>query len=81
MHAKDSVVLLCSQDIDFARNVVAKISSVYFAKLVAASELFNKALTWVTFHGRNAYDVKHVMRFYNGLYGNLEKVADIIQVD
>ncbi|QHO00545.1 uncharacterized protein DS421_13g407370 [Arachis hypogaea] len=31
--------------------------------------------------GGNAYDVKHVMRFCNGLYGGLEKVADTLQLD
>ncbi|XLS85293.1 hypothetical protein HN51_035459 [Arachis hypogaea] len=114
IHAKDSVALLCSQGIDFARNAVARVSSVHFAKLAAASGLlFNKALTMVTFHGAydigylvkiltwgcsstrleefleivkelfggNAYDVKHVMRFCNGLYGGLEKVADTLQLD
>ncbi|RYR21249.1 hypothetical protein Ahy_B03g066535 isoform A [Arachis hypogaea] len=83
-------------------------------KLAAASGLlFNKALTWVTFHGAydigylvkilnwgvlptcleeflelvkelfggNTYDVKHVIRFCNGLYGGLEKVADSLHVD
>ncbi|XLS85298.1 hypothetical protein HN51_035464 [Arachis hypogaea] len=113
IHAKDSVALLHSQGIDFAR-AVAGVSSVHFAKLAAASGLlFNKALTWVTFHGAydigylvkiltsgvlstslgkflvlvkelfggNAYDVKHVMGFCNGLYGGLEKVADTLQVD
>ncbi|KAL1324957.1 hypothetical protein HN51_035060 [Arachis hypogaea] len=114
IHAKDSVALLRSQGIDFARNAVAGVSSVHFAKLAAASGLlFNKALTWVTFHGAydigylvkiltwgvlptrleeflelvkelfggNTYDVKHVMRFCNGLYGGLEKVADTLHVD
>ncbi|XLU22094.1 hypothetical protein S245_058160 [Arachis hypogaea] len=114
IHAKDSVALLRSQGIDFARNEVAGVSSVHFAKLAAASGLlFNKALTWVTFHGAydigylmkiltwgvlpksleeflvlvkelfggNAYDVKHVMRFCNGLYGGLEKVAETLHVD
>ncbi|KAL4327805.1 hypothetical protein AHAS_Ahas13G0136800 [Arachis hypogaea] len=82
IHAKDSVALLRSQGIDFARNAVAGVSSVHFAKLAAASGLlFNKALTWVTFHG--AYDIGylHVMRFCNGLYGGLEKVADTLHVD
>ncbi|MED6190236.1 hypothetical protein PIB30_103919, partial [Stylosanthes scabra] len=31
--------------------------------------------------GGNAYDVKHVMRFCNGIYGGLEKVAETLQVD
>ncbi|XLT00109.1 hypothetical protein HN51_049460 [Arachis hypogaea] len=97
-----------------AKDSVAGVSSVHFAKLAAASGLlFNKALTWVTFHGAydigylvkiltwgvlpksleeflvlvkelfggNAYDVKHVMRFCNGLYGGLEKVVDTLHVD
>ncbi|XLT50174.1 hypothetical protein HN873_042778, partial [Arachis hypogaea] len=114
IHAKDSVALLRSQGINFARNAVAGVSSVHFAKLAAASGLlFNKALTWVTFHGAydigylvkilmwrvlptrleeflelvkellggNTYDVKHVMRFCDGLYGGLEKVADTLHVD
>ncbi|XP_072066732.1 probable CCR4-associated factor 1 homolog 11 [Arachis hypogaea] len=114
IHAKDSVALLRSQGIDFACNAVAGVSSVHFAKLAAASGLlFNKALTWVTFHGAydigylvkilnwgvlptcleeflelvkelfggNTYDVKHVIRFCNGLYGGLEKVADSLHVD
>ncbi|XLR14158.1 hypothetical protein S83_042096 [Arachis hypogaea] len=96
IHAKDSVALLRSQGIDFARNAVAGVSSVHFAKLAAASGLlFNKALTWRVLPtrleeflelvkellGGNTYDVKHVMRFCNGLYGGLEKVADTLHVD
>ncbi|XP_052119017.1 probable CCR4-associated factor 1 homolog 11 [Arachis duranensis] len=31
--------------------------------------------------GRTTYDVKHVMRFCNALYGGLEKVADTLHID
>ncbi|KAL4371687.1 hypothetical protein AHAS_Ahas06G0190700 [Arachis hypogaea] len=61
IHAKDSVELLRSQGLDFARNAVAGVSSVHFAKLAAASGLlFNKALTWVIFHG--AYDIGYLVK-------------------
>ncbi|QHN86427.1 hypothetical protein S83_055375 [Arachis hypogaea] len=61
IHAKDSVALLCSHGINFACNAVAGVSSVPFAKLAAASGLlFNKALTWVTFHG--AYDIGYLVK-------------------
>ncbi|RYR03927.1 hypothetical protein HN51_040755 [Arachis hypogaea] len=61
IHAKDSVALLRNQGIDFERNAVAGVSSVHFAKLAVASGLlFNKALTWVTFHG--AYDIGYLVK-------------------
>ncbi|QHO46625.1 uncharacterized protein DS421_6g189160 [Arachis hypogaea] len=84
IHAKDSVELLRSQGLDFARNAVAGVSSVHFAKLAAASggvhpTSSGEFLVLVKeLFGGNAYDVKHVMRFCNGLYGGLEKVADTL---
>ncbi|PNX82783.1 CCR4-associated factor 1-like protein 11 [Trifolium pratense] len=52
LHNKDSIDLLRCQRIDFNCNVIYVVNSFHFSELMARSGLvFNKAVTWVTFHG------------------------------
>ncbi|GAU16357.1 hypothetical protein TSUD_117060 [Trifolium subterraneum] len=113
LHNKDSIDLLWRQGIDFNCNVIHGVNSFHFSELMAKSGLvFNKAVTWVTFHGTydfgylvkiltrsnlpdsleeflyvlrfifgwNVYDMKYMIRYCNGLYGGLERVASILNV-
>ncbi|KAE9616769.1 hypothetical protein Lal_00034498 [Lupinus albus] len=112
-HATDSIALLRKQGIDFERNVVDGVDSVHFAAMMFSSGLlYNKAVTWVTFHsahdfgymvkilthrtlptrldeflwvvkrlfGNKVYDIKHMIRYCDSLYGGLDRVAQTLKV-
>ncbi|OIW08473.1 hypothetical protein TanjilG_03149 [Lupinus angustifolius] len=112
-HAPDSIALLRRQGIDFERNVVDGVDSARFAAMMLSSGLlYNKAVTWVTFHsahdfgylvkiltqrklptrldeflwtvrrifGNKVYDIKHMIRYCDSLYGGLNRVAETLKV-
>ncbi|XP_057451082.1 probable CCR4-associated factor 1 homolog 11 [Lotus japonicus] len=113
-HAPDSVALLRSQGIDFARNASAGVDSARFARLMMWSGLLrNNAVSWLTFHsaydfaylikiltrrslpvrledflrvvrvffGDKVYDIKHLVKFCDSLYGGLDRIGQILKVD
>ncbi|KAL4633092.1 hypothetical protein ACB092_04G096400 [Castanea dentata] len=93
----ESTELLKSQGINFDKNLKEGIDSADFAALMLKYGLLgnHSAFAWVTFHG--AYDIAHLMKilirqplplfdlkhmkFYDGLYGGLETVANRLGVE
>ena len=57
----------------------------YLVKILTGRPLpkkLNEFLQTVTnIFGNNLYDMKHLMKYYNGLYRGLEQVAKTLQVD
>ncbi|GAU38911.1 hypothetical protein TSUD_119770 [Trifolium subterraneum] len=61
LYNKDSIDLLRRQGIDFNCNVIHGVNSFHFSELMVRSGLvFNKAVTWVTFHG--TYDFGYLVK-------------------
>ncbi|CAJ2646176.1 CCR4-associated factor 1-like protein 11 [Trifolium pratense] len=74
LHNKDSIDLLRRQGIDFNCNVIHGVHSLHFSELMLKSGLiFNKKVTWVTFHG--TYDFGYLVKILtrNNLPNSLEE--------
>ncbi|KAI3747132.1 hypothetical protein L6452_09579 [Arctium lappa] len=91
-HASDSIELLKRQGIDFEKNREFGINSVKFSELMMSSGMvltgrflpddLTRFLDLLkTFFGDNVYDVKHLMRYCESLYGGLDRVAKTLEVD
>ena len=92
-YAPDSIELLRRQGIDFDRNRLDGIDSSRFAELMMSSGLVcNDAVSLPgpldeflrvvrVFFGSRVYDVKHMIRFCNSLYGGLDRVAKTLDVN
>ncbi|XP_057778010.1 probable CCR4-associated factor 1 homolog 11 isoform X2 [Salvia miltiorrhiza] len=86
-HAPNSIDLLRHQGIDFDSTRKHGVSTSRFAELMMSSGLLcNDNVTYITFHsgvifGNHVYDIKHLMRFCEGLHGGLDRVARSLGVD
>ncbi|WJX79026.1 hypothetical protein P8452_62186 [Trifolium repens] len=78
LHNQDSIDLLRRQGIDFNRNVNHGVHSLHFSELMLNLEEFLHALRFL--FGRSVYDMKHMIRYCNGLHGGLECVASSLNV-
>ncbi|KAI7992350.1 hypothetical protein LOK49_LG12G01659 [Camellia lanceoleosa] len=72
-HALDSIDLLRRQGIDFDRNRFSRAE-----RCRVGSRTFGN---FEGFFGNNVYDLKHMIRFCESLYGGLDRVARSLEVD
>ncbi|PNX97270.1 CCR4-associated factor 1-like protein 11 [Trifolium pratense] len=80
LHNKDSIDLLRRQGIDFNCNVIHDVNSFHFSELMVRSGLvFNKGVTWVTFHG--TYDFGYLVKILtrNNPPNNLKEFSDALR--
>ncbi|XP_031398501.1 probable CCR4-associated factor 1 homolog 11 [Punica granatum] len=80
---EESINLLKSQGIDFSKNREMGISSHDFVRQLFLSGLIcgGRPISWKRFFGFCIYDVKHMIKSCDGLYGGLERVAKSLNVD
>ncbi|XP_075663136.1 putative CCR4-associated factor 1 homolog 11 [Castanea sativa] len=78
----ESTELLKSLGINFDKNLKEGIDSADFAALMLKSGLLGNhtAFAWCL-SGKRLFDLKHMMKFCDGLYGGLETVANRLGVE
>ncbi|XP_075663140.1 putative CCR4-associated factor 1 homolog 11 [Castanea sativa] len=72
----ESIELLKSQGINFDKNLKEGVDSADFAALMLKSGLLGMMEKNLCLFGKRLFDLKHMMKFCDGLYGGLETVAN-----